>query len=307
MLRIVRLFLPLILIFLFNIPAFALSEISENVRVDYEQKNSVFAKYVLSISQKVRESVTEKTGIKYDNPILIKISPSRSEFNKITGINNLGIQGIAISEANLTVINSENVFNKSNDDIFRLLEHEFAHIYMGNYISHGADISFPRWLNEGVAQWVSGGANELFSSSFQDSLQTAFISNRLLPFSAIIQGFPNTQDNFTLAYAQSLSMIEYLVEKHGNEKLENLLVNLKQEKNFYTAFSKTYSQTFQEVEGQWHLDKRKSNYTYDYYFSTHIDLLINGLIVVAALLAFIFNFFRNRKIKKQYQLLDDQD
>ncbi len=299
-------FISLMLIFCFQSSSFAVEEIqAKNIKVQFDKKNNVLANYVLNISDKVRESVSTKTGIKYDQTILIQIAKDTDEFNKITGIDNLAIQGIAISELNLTVINAKNVFQKSNDDIFKLLEHEFAHIYMGNVISHKSDITFPRWFNEGVAQWISDGTNELFSASFQDSLQLAFLNNKVLSFYQIIDGFPVTQDNFTLAYAQSLSMIEYLDENYGNDKLKELIKQLEIDKNFYTAFPKVYNISFNDLEKKWKEDKKESNYTFDYYFSTHFDIFISGLIILSAMLAFIFNFLKNRKIKKQYNLVDE--
>ena len=306
--RLLKFFIPVIILCFFNIPAFAQEEISgKAIKIHYEKKNETLANYILQISNEVRQSVSSKTGINYDENILVKIAPNRNEFNKITGIDNLAIQGIAVSEMNLTVINAQNFFQKSNNDIFKLLEHELAHIYMGNYINHHSDIAFPRWLNEGLAQWISDGSNELFSSSFQDSLQAAFLSNKILPFSSIISGFPITQDDFTLAYAQSLSMVEYLSEKYGNEKIKELIAKLKEDKNFYIAFSNVYPLPFTEVEKNWQNEKRENNYTFDYYFSTHIDVFISGLIVVSAFLAFLINFLKNRKIKKQYALLDENN
>lgn len=307
MLNVFKFFIPLIFILFINLNAFAAEHISkDNINIEYESANKNLAKYILEISPKVRESVADKTGINYSAPINIKISPSKTAFNQFTGINNLDVQGVAMSEINLTVINSENVFKISKDDIFKLLEHEFSHIYLGNYISHNSGVEFPRWLNEGLAQYVSGGANELFSYSFQNSLQSAFISNKVLPFSILTASFPNTQDNFTLAYAQSLSMVEFLVKNYGADKLKVFINELKNEGNFYTAFSKVYPQSFGEIEKEWLSEKRESNYTYDYYFSTHIDSVINGLIVFAAILAFTVNFIRNKRMKKQYRLLDEQ-
>jgi transposase len=166
-------------------------------------------------------------------------------------------------------------------------------------------LSFPRWLNEGIAQYVSGGTSELFSFSYQNSLQSAFISNKVLPFSILVQSFPYTRDNFTLAYAQSISMTKFLVDRYGDNKLKELIININKEDNFYRAFSKTYSIDFNDIEREWLSEKRTSNYTFDYYFSTHIDFITNGLILISAIIAFTVNFFRNRRRRKNYDLVEE--
>lgn len=306
MLKLIKIFIPIIFIFLLNTNAYSEEYISKNnVNIQYEKKNEKLAKYILDISKNVMQSVTEKTGINYNKQLNIKISPSKNVFDNETGIKNLDVQGVAISDIGLVIINSENIFKSSNDDIFKLLEHEFTHIYLGDYISHNSSLSFPRWLNEGIAQYVSGGTSELFSFSYQNSLQSAFISNKVLPFSILVQSFPYTRDNFTLAYAQSISMTKFLVDRYGDNKLKELIININKEDNFYRAFSKTYSIDFNDIEREWLSEKRTSNYTFDYYFSTHIDFITNGLILISAIIAFTVNFFRNRRRRKNYDLVEE--
>lgn len=289
----------------FNLASFALEQISKNnIIVHYDKKNEKLAKHILEISENAGESVSLKTGIKYDKPLTIKISQSKNDFNSELGIKNLDIQGVAISDLGYVILNPDNIFKSSSDDIFKLLEHEFSHIFLGDYISHSSDLSFPRWLNEGIAQYVSGGMSELYSFSYQNSLQSAFIANKVLPFSLLINTFPGTRDNFTLAYAQSISMTQYLVDKYGEENLRVLINNIKKEENFYKAFSNTYSTEFNQIEREWLDEKRQSNYTIDYYFSTHIDAIINGLLVLSALLAFTVNFIRTRKRKRAMETLE---
>lgn len=275
-----------------------------NIYIQFENKNEKLANHILDISKNASESVSTKTGIKYDLPLYIKISPSKSAFDSELGIQNLDIQGVAISEQSLVILNSENIFKSSNNDIFKLLEHEFTHIFLGNYIAHSSDLNFPRWLNEGIAQYVSSGTSELYSFSYQNSLQSAFISNRVLPFSLLINSFPSTRDNFTLAYAQSISMTQYLVDKYGEDKLRDLIKNIKSKNNFYSAFSQTYSTEFSYIEREWLSEKRQSNYTIDYYFSTHIDSIINTILLISAFLAFSVNFIKNKKRKRMMESLD---
>ncbi|MFN8576519.1 MAG: peptidase MA family metallohydrolase [Candidatus Sericytochromatia bacterium] len=306
--KLLRVLFPILFFVFFNTNAYSEEYLSKNkINVAFEKKNEKLAQYILETSQDVKNSIKDKIGIDYNKQLNIKISPSKKVFDKETGIQNLDVQGVAISDIGLVIINSENIVKNSNDDIFKLLEHEFAHIYLGDYISHSSDISFPRWLNEGIAQYVSGGTSELFSFSYQNSLQSAFMSNKVLPFSSLIDNFPNTRDSFTLAYAQSISMVQFLVDKYGVDKIKDLIMNIKEENNFYRAFNKTYSIDFSDIEKEWLSEKRTTNFTIDYYLSTHISDITNALIVIAALLAFIANFIRTRRKKKAYELVEESN
>lgn len=306
--KLLKIFFPILFLVFFTLNAYSEEYLSKNnINIAFDKKNEKLAHYILETSQNVKDSIKDKIGLDYNKQLNIKISPSKKVFDKETGIQNLDVQGVAISDIGLVIINSENIVKNSNDDIFKLLEHEFAHIYLGNYISHSSDISFPRWLNEGIAQYVSGGTSELFSFSYQNSLQSAFMSNKVLPFSSLIDNFPNTRDTFTLAYAQSISMVQFLVDKYGIDKIKDLIINIKEENNFYKAFDKTYSIEFSDIEKEWLSEKRTTNFTLDYYLSTHISDITNALIVISAILAFIVNTIRTRRKKKAYELVEESN
>lgn len=281
----------------------------KNLKIEYDKSNLTLAKKLDSLYNESLNHVTQKLDLKFENEMFIKLCKNKSDFQKVTGINNLDVQGIAISQLNLIVINSENIFTRSQDDIKYLLEHEITHIVLGNNISHSSTNKFPRWLNEGIAQWVSNGSNELLSYSFQTSLQTAFITSNIIPLNNLVDNFPNSQSEFIQAYAQSLSFVEYLSEKYTEKKLILLIHNLKTNNSFNLAFEQTFKINFLQAEQNWIHEKSKSNYTIDYYISTHINSFIEGLIGLIAVFAFTVSYFRNKKLKANYldQIEEDHE
>lgn len=268
-----------------------------NLRIEYDSSNQRLADKIQSMVKPSLNIIKDKLKLSFDKDIFLKICKNKADFQQITGIKNLSVQGVAIPEYNLIVISAENIFYKSSDDIQHLLEHEIAHLVLADNIGLKSDNHFPRWFNEGLAQWLSEGSNELFSASYQDSLQTAFITGRLIPFSELVFYFPGNQSDFTQAYAQSLSFIEYLIKKYDNDRMINLVNNLKGKDNFYTSFYKIYGVSFGDSERDWIKTKKTENYTLDYYVSTHITSLINGLIGIIAIFVFVVLYFRKKNIK----------
>jgi len=303
-LNILQKVLPLFLIiflFLFNFNrAWAVETRQDKTStIQFEPENALLATNIQSMVIPAKEHIKKTTGLSLDKPVLIKLCSSTASFSNITGITNVSVQGIAISEYNMIIINAENIFSKSTSDIEHLIEHEITHLVLGNNIISGSGKHLPRWFNEGVAQWVSEGASELFSSSYQGSLQSAFLTERLLPFSTLSESFPPEQSGFILAYAQSLSFIEFLVEENGEDKLNSLMQLLKSEKDFYRAFQQVYFFPLEQAEQEWVKTKKKSTYTYDYFLATNINTIIDSFVGFTAFCVFIIFYFRNKARKKK--------
>jgi hypothetical protein len=289
-------------------PVFA-SEIlkDKNTKIEFGKKNRVLAEQIQEMVEPAKLNIKRKTGLDQKKLIYIILFENSAEFKKATGTNNLSVQGVAFSQENLILINYENIFKQSTSDIQHLLEHEIAHLVMGNYIAHDSAKHLPRWFNEGIAQWVSEGANELFSASYQNSLQSAFLNKQLIPFASLIYSFPADPSGFILAYAQSLSLVEYLEEQFGEKKLIAFIQLLTQENDFFKAFAQIYNLPFEKVESDWFNTKKRTTYTLDYYFATHINNFIDSLVGITFIIVFITLYIRNRIKKKRVKEPDNTD
>ena len=77
----------------------------------------------------------------------------------------------------------------------------------------------PHWLNEGIAVYVSQG----FDLSDKQLVGEAASGGGLMPLAAIRGQFPTTQDRFYLAYAESVSAVDYFVRTYGHDDLVKLV------------------------------------------------------------------------------------
>jgi hypothetical protein len=98
------------------------------------------------------------------------------------------------------------------------VEHELAHVIVGNLVS-ACYSRLPTWLSEGLAMVAEGGLD----SESQALLDQALEDDTFYPVRALSDGFTEDPSGASLAYAQSYSLVTYLLEEHGRERLLDLL------------------------------------------------------------------------------------
>ncbi|MFH1474262.1 MAG: peptidase MA family metallohydrolase, partial [Chloroflexota bacterium] len=99
-----------------------------------------------------------------------------------------------------------------------VIPHELAHLVFDTAVRNPYHFP-PRWLNEGVATYLSEG----FTPSDRAAVAAAAASARLMPLRALGGQFPTTYERFSLAYAESVSAVDYLVREKGTESLVKLI------------------------------------------------------------------------------------
>ncbi len=98
------------------------------------------------------------------------------------------------------------------------VEHELAHVIVGNLVS-ACYSRLPTWLSEGLAMVAEGGLD----AESQRLLDQALQDDTFYPVRALSDGFTEDPGGASLAYAQSYSLVTYLLEAHGRERLLALL------------------------------------------------------------------------------------
>ena len=216
-------------------------------------------------------------------------------FQQMTG-NSLFV-AFAVPEKNLIVID----YSKMNTHPFSLsvtLKHELCHLILHHHIRKN---NLPKWLDEGICQWVSDGISELIIDK-RSVLNEAVIADRLIPLNALSNSFPKDKHSLTLAYEESKSIVEYIVKEFGRTSLLSLLNNLKNEVQLAEAIQNNLSLSFDGLEERWHL-YLKNRITWFVYFSIHIY----EIIFFAGALITIYGFIRLAIKKREYKDEEDED
>ena len=112
----------------------------------------------------------------------------------------------------------------------------------------------PRWLNEGLAMYLSDG----YPPGDRSAVEAAGRDGRLIPLDGLTGQFPTTFEGFSLAYSESVSAVDYLIRTHGQDAMVDLIgrddvmtgksylaeiiENCRQEVSYVWAEGRTYDQ-----------------------------------------------------------------
>ena len=180
------------------------------------------------------------------------------------------------------------------------LKHELCHLLLHHHISRE---NLPKWLDEGICQWVSDGIGELFVSQNLSGLDAAVMSGSIIPLKELTNYFPRDKASLTLAYEQSKSVIGYIERQYGTGAILNLLDHLKNGDTVEEAVRGSLGISFERLEKQW-LDHLESTPRW-------LVLLASNIYSILFFLAAVLTFFGFVKLlgrrKRVYEEWDEED
>jgi len=126
------------------------------------------------------------------------------------------------------------------------LVHELTHlvVHQATFSPYGR---LPIWLDEGLAMYNQG---EL-SSSFQARLDKAISEDKLISVRSLCSPFSAQPEKAYLSYAESYSLVEYLLHNYSQRKMLNLLILLKQGNTYDEALTQVYGFDVDGLDTRW--------------------------------------------------------
>jgi Peptidase MA superfamily len=196
----------------------------------------------------------------------------------------------AVPRQDLIVLDASRVYAKPFT-LKTTLKHEMCHLLLHHNIS---DSNLPRWLDEGVCQWASGGISELLVTDGSSVLSKATMAGTFMRLRDI-EIFPRDEASIVLAYEQSKNLIEYINGHYGRDGIVHILEYAREGYTIDESIQKSLSISLPELERTWHTSLRR-RYTWLAYLSNNLYIvlfLLGGFIT-------IYGFFRFLKKKKEY-------
>jgi len=261
----------------------------EEVLILFEEPLQAGAEEVARVYPIIREDLEKMLGWRVDFiPTVVLIKESKS-FQRMT--QSPLVVAFAVPERNLIVIDH----SKMTVDPFSTeatLKHELSHLLLHHHLR---ERKAPKWLDEGIAQWVSGGIADIIMSPKRSFLTEATLADRLLSIRSLTDGFPRDRDALFLAYEESKSLVSYIIEKYGIHGIRRVLAHMKEGDGWEEAVQRGLSVSTEELEAAWYHDLRK-RLTWFTYLINH---LYEILFFLAALMT-IFGFARRWWKKRAY-------
>ncbi len=265
---------------------------SDLVSIHYKRGSRGAAEEVFRLLPDINSEIEMKLDMDIDFEFEIVLFRDRSNFLRLTDNNQYS--AFAVPDTNLIFIDLSQM--KVHPLNLRLIViHELCHLTLHRYINED---NLPRWLDEGISQWVSGGTYELIDLINSDVLKKAYLSKTLLSFYDIGNRFP--AERLILAYEQSRSLIEFLEKEYGKDKIKHILYNLKNGDSIENSLYNNLSLNMKELENRWR-NSLKYKYTWLSYLANNIYWI---LFITCAFLT-IYGFIRLRVRMKRYSDEDD--
>lgn len=143
------------------------------------------------------------------------------------------------------------------------LPHEIAHLIFREHV--GIDNpEVPLWLDEGIALWSEGAADPSASRkicSLKNVVAEKAASDELIPLERLNEvragmAFPGwaSQESVSLFYAQSYSLVNYLIHEYGQPRFAEFLKQLEAQRSVEDSLKKNYGVFFRDLssfEKEW--------------------------------------------------------
>lgn len=218
----------------------------EYIAVWWHDKPAAFGQSVFDIAQRAILQQRILFDVTLDYQIRIIIYNDDAEFHAWHAVALDWVGGEAFSDYGIT---TQIVYGSQPGDAWLqgVIPHEISHQYFAP-VTRNPTVSVPHWLNEGVAQY-----NEFVDNNYAlASVQNAVNRGEWIYLSSLAEGFGSYDEvRVRLAYAESLSAVNYLVETYGEEGLAAVLAAYREGHPTEEAFEVALGVPFSQFEGDW--------------------------------------------------------
>ena len=188
------------------------------VRVHWYQGTDAFGQRALDIGEKAIRDTSKLLGVTETDPVDFFVYADQQEFYQALGPGtheNVGGQANAEIRTLFALITPGEI----NDAwVGIVIPHELTHLVFDTAVKNAYHFP-PRWLNEGLAVYLSQG----YDASDRDSVRSAADDGTLMPLQSLAGDFPGARERFFLAYAESVSAIDYFIRTYGRDRLVALI------------------------------------------------------------------------------------
>ena len=144
------------------------------LRIFFENGLSSAAEKTADIFPIVTKDIEHKLGWRVNFKTTVLLIKEGAAFRK--WVNTDLVVAVALPQKNLIVIDYSRM--KTNPfTIDTTLKHELCHVLLHDVVGSR---NLPRWLDEGIAQWASGGISELSMNTKSNILPGAVLSGRMI-------------------------------------------------------------------------------------------------------------------------------
>jgi len=124
--------------------------------------------------------------------------------------------------------------------------HELTHWIIGQVTFNNYGAGLPVWLNEGLATYSEGD-----NSYYQSILNAAIKNNHLISIRSLSSPFSAIPTDAYISYGESNSVVTFLIQEYGKEKMKQLLDVFRQGSGYDEALQTVYGFDQDGLDALW--------------------------------------------------------
>ena len=229
---------------------------TDNISLFWYKGSDAFAQDLLTATEEALNRLARDTGAQPEMNTRIYVYASSEDLRAAMIFPQEWTGGVAYTEFGTTAVGippGRLEWGK------RALAHELAHLVVHQFIFSGYGIPLPTWLDEGLAMYAEGN----LTAEMRRVLEDAVENGRLISVRSLSSSFPADPQAAYLAYTQSYSLIEFLLQEKngGQEKMLDLLNHFKSGSGYVEALDQVYGLDIDQLDSLWR-DYIESSYAY---------------------------------------------
>jgi hypothetical protein len=189
---------------------------SKMITLYWYKGGNAFAEDLLKTAVEAADKLGRDTGIPLENQISIYIYANPEDLKGSMVATEDWTGGVKYIDFNVISIGiSASILDWGK----KAIAHELGHEITRQHLTSPYSAFLPLWLDEGMAMHAEGQQEE----NARDALVKSVEDGSIATLKSLSGPFPADPNDTAYAYAQSQSVVEYMLEKYGNKKMNELL------------------------------------------------------------------------------------
>jgi hypothetical protein len=264
--------------------------IEGDIEITYPQSSRQLARYTLNILRAANPEYTEVFGPDHV-PIKFRIFNAQEDFLRETAslLPNWA-NAVTFFPQKMVLIKTPDLNRLTLREYRQAVRHELVHLRQGSVVPLNLT---PTWFNEGIAVYLTG------ESHLTDRilLSRAIAQNRIIPLTELSDFLKYNRQQASLAYIESTTVIEFLIQVYGFGVLHKLFQKLSENRSFEQSLFLTTGLELSELDSFWqkYILKR-----YRWIFLLDIQNMIWLILPLLAVFVYFIKVARNKTIIQKW-------
>ena len=216
---------------------------SGELRLHYYGKDAAFAQTMLDAGLEGLRRNKEQAGLINDGVMNIYVYPNYQDMQDAVLYEPSWTGGQAYSDFNIVIMGLSDVDDTWNKNT---VIHELTHLLVGHF-TFSCIGTLPGWIEEGLAMYSEGELD----SGMRSLLDSAIRDDTLITLRSLNGGFSELPDKANLSYSQSYSVVKFMIDAYGQQKMTDLLIALRDARPIDDALFEVYGFNTDGLDAAW--------------------------------------------------------